>query len=315
MQTSKLLQIAAAILAVMSLVVVGLATLTAGPADADAVIWDLVPGERSNTARFVDLLDRMGHEEPRPFSVNGNRVWISTARTAKAPRDVLFQYQHALKTEGLNTGVFDSVTEGESRQGRYSALTGGLSPTHVSDDYVAMGGVVPANDAESPAELAELAQRGTFERFKAFRSVEAFREPGSSWTTVVAVFSDESFDYRNMVPGNETRGEYDPDVPACPGCVRLQRFADLSAADHVSTLFSSSMPPAEVARFYERAFTARGWAPAENNASLERIDAVVAPESKLAEGRLDYSRDGRHAAVTLVPRPEGGTFVDVRLRQ
>lgn len=301
--------------ATLSLVVAASFAMLAQPADADAVIFDLSWGERPNTARFVDVLQRMGHEEPRPFDLNGNRVFVTTARIAKSPKMVLRDYQHALRVEGLNRASFASPEAARSEEGQLTALTGGLVPTAVSDNYVAMGGVVPANDADDAHALAALAGDREIDRFKAFRSIEAFRQPGQRWTTVVATFSDEKFDYSRMVPGKE-RGDvsFDPTIPSCPGCVRLQRFADLSQTENVATIWSSPAPADEVLDFYRRALSQRGWALQE---SLDPTGAPAGLASDLApaQRRLLFVKDGLHASVSAIPNGRNGTHVDVRIRR
>lgn len=294
------------------LAVIAMFTLVSTPSNAEAVIWDL-SAKRSNTAQLFDLLDRLGHEKPRPFAINGNKVWVATARSSKTPRQVLSEYQHALAVDGLNPARFESMAAAESPRGRFAALTGGLVPTAIEDDYIAMGGVLPSNGATTAEELGRLASSPDTERFKAFRSIEAFREPGSSWTTVIAVVSDEQFDYAKMIPGAGVSGGYDADVPACPGCVRVQKFEDLSGADHSATMFSTLTSRREIRDFYRSAMTARGWVSDSATDSYERIDAVAGAD--IAAGRLAFTREGRHIAITLLPHPQGGTLVDVRLRR
>lgn len=102
--------------------------------------------ERSNTQKFVDSLDRIGHSEPREYDMNGNQIFFSTWATEKSPKEVYALYQRKFVEEGLNSEVHPTVPPGEKMLkeniDRLMKATskGEIIPYAVSDHKVVMGG-------------------------------------------------------------------------------------------------------------------------------------------------------------------------------
>ncbi len=143
--------------------------------------------------------------------------------------------------------------------------------------------------------------------------MEAFREPDARWTTVVATWSDESFDYRKMVAGSRVGGQrVDPMVPACPGCTRLQRFEDLDpSSGHVDYAYIGPVSLQKTLTFYDRVLPERGWELAPSAAVLaraQRLDLPI-PDAHVRQYRHD------HQTLTIVGyiNSQGDTVVHLTL--
>jgi hypothetical protein len=277
------------------------------PAGAD--IADLFGVPDTPTQKFQRALDHMGHEPPRAFDLNGNTVYFSVNFVDYSPIEALKRYQDEFVYGGINQKSYTSLKAASTREALEDMLTGGVVPTTVSKDYVAMGGGLAENRAQTADELARLgrdfAAGGLAKKFRAYRHIEAFREPGSRWTTVVATWSDESFDYRKMVAGSRVAGQRgDGDIPACPGCTRLQRFEDLDpSADHVDYTFIGPVGVQQTLAFYDRVLPARGWEHAPSSAVLERARRLNLP---LPNASTRQYRRGEQTLTLVVYVAENG---------
>ncbi len=283
-----------------------------GVATSEADITDFFSGEESSTKRFQRALDHLGHEAPRAFDLNGNTVYFSVNHVDKRPVEVLADYQDEFVYQDLNEHSYNSSEYLGSQQTRTDMLTGGVVPIEIGAHYVAMGGGVTENRADDDEGLAQLAAdfgAGRVDKkFRGYRHIEAFREPESRWTTVVATWSDETFDYRKMIAGSRTAGQgADPRVPACPGCTRLQRFEDLDAErGHVDHVFKGSSDPDSTLNFYDRVLVERGWSHSESTVVLERARKLQLP---LPDAGLRHFERGSQTLTLVVYAGEDGGSV------
>lgn len=264
-----LLSLLACAFAAAGLLAVGLSTTVWSPGQgvspSQADILDLLGSDPSSGRRFERALKQLGHEPPRAFDINGNTIYFSVNHIDKSPQEVLRRYQQEFVHQQLNTRAYLNPGEANTQQGRLDMLTGGIVPLEITPGYISMGGGVTDNFAQNASQLDDLSRdlaRGTRERkFRAYRHIEAFQEPRSRFTTVVASWSDDKFDYRRMLVSSKVAGQAgDPSIPACPGCVRLQRFEDLDPQlDYVEHIFTGPVEFNKTVAFYERALHARGW--------------------------------------------------------
>lgn len=265
----RLLSLTALLFAGAGLVVVGLSATVWAPGDGVSVsqanILDLFSADDNPQAGFQRALKHLGHEPPRAFDINGNTIYFSVNHIDKKPIEVLKRYQDEFHHQKLNSKSYITLADADTQQARQDMLTGGIIPSRISEHYVAMGGGLTGNSARTREELAGLEaqyQRGDIaNKFSAYRHVEAFQNPGARYTTVVASWSDEKFDYRKMLAGSQVPGQnVDPRIPVCPGCTRLQRFTDLDPeANHSDHIFIGTSSVDKILSFYERSLSARGW--------------------------------------------------------
>lgn len=227
------------------------------------VAW-LSPFERSHTERFNAALDHLGHDEPQRYDLNGNVVYFSTNTSRKSPRQLMAEYQEEFQNQGLNDRIYVDLDQREYPQRIETALTGGLVPFAISDEQIALRGMITANKATSSEELAEVHQEADSlgELFRGHRYIEISRPSDSRHTSIVASWSDEAFDYERMIPGSRATGQgFDSTVPSCPGCTRLNRFADDNpATSNRSTLsFIGPRGLQETRDYYIRTLAHHGW--------------------------------------------------------
>lgn len=302
-----LLSLMACVFAAAGLLAVALSATIWSPAQgvssSQADILDLLGTPPSSERRFERALKQLGHEPPRAFDINGNTVYFSVHHIDKSPQEVLRRYQQAFVHQQLNTRAYLNRSEADTQQGRLDMLTGGIVPMEITPDYISMGGGVTDNFAQNADQLARLTRdlaQGTRDRqFRAYRHIEAFREPRSRFTTVVASWSDDQFDYRRMLVSSSVSGQAgDPSIPACPGCVRLQRFEDLDPKrDYVEHIFTGPVEFNKTVAFYARALRARGWQPVPTADLLHdarRMEMAV-PDVEFRQ----YYRDGHQLNLMI----------------
>jgi hypothetical protein len=286
------------------------------PSSAD--ITDLFASEgETTTTKFQRALDHLGHEPARAFDLNGNTVYFSVNFVDNSPTEVLKRYQDEFVYQGINQASYTSIDSVRTQQARRDMLTGGLVPTEISAGFITMGGGVTENRARDDDDLVQLGVDLAKDRlpktFRAYRSVEIFREPGARWTTVAASWSDEAFDYRKMRAGSDQEDQMvDARIPACPGCTRLQRFEDLDpSAGHVDHIFIGQTSPLEMLRFYDRALGARGWSPAPSSAVLARAKRlnIGLPDAHVRH----YIRGSQTLTLTSYVGPDQDTLVHLNL--
>jgi len=320
-RSRRLLSLVACLFAGAGLVVVGLSaavwTPGQGVVSSQADILDLFSAEDNPQADFQRALKHLGHEAPRAYDINGNTVYFSISNVDKKPIEVLKRYQDEFLHQKLNTRTYINLSQADSQQARQDMLTGGIIPSTISEQYVAMGGGITENSAQTPAELLKLQsayQSGEVEKkFRGYRFIEAFQSPGARYTTVVASWSDDKFDYRKMLPGSPVPGQNaDPLIPACPGCTRLHRFTDLDPArDHSDHIFISPASLQQTLSFYERALSARGW---ELEPTAKLLKEARQDDLSLSNAQiLLYRRAGRALSLTIYPNDDNKIIAHLAL--
>src|SRR5690554_3206187 len=114
-------------------------------------------------------------------------------------------------------------------------MTGGVDPLISNENMIAMGGVLPTNDATDEEGMKELASSTNLEDRKIFKGhhyIEMFWDKETHKSTVLASWSDENFDYRKM------RDAYmAADAPPTPGVPTSGNSVD---TDRKSTRLNSS---------------------------------------------------------------------------
>lgn len=131
-------------------------TPTIGVQETNADIFTTTFAEPTNTQKFTEALDRLGHEKPRTYDYNGNTVFFSTNFVRKAPPEVLREYQLEFVNQGVNPEVFslDNLTSERRARMEDASLEGGIIPWEVSNGHFTMGGTILDNKVD-PDNLGE----------------------------------------------------------------------------------------------------------------------------------------------------------------
>lgn len=317
----SLLKIAAAVLVILG---IGTAVVVWGPegevADSQADIIDLGFGPPAIHKRFGKALERLGHDEPQAYDLNGNTVYFSVNYLDDSPREVMQRYQEEFRLQGVNDRAYYEVDADDSEERLFTALSGGVVPQFVSPNYITMGGMTMNGRADEPQEVIEQYQPDLDESqmFRGHRWVEMFWEPTRARTTVLASWSDDKFDYAKMVAGQKRTGlSVDPLVPACPGCKRVNRFRDLDPERmHESNIFVSPADARQTQQFYHRAMKARGWTRRQANSPLGGVQDMVSfkgNETTVLSYRRQEADDDRILTIVIYPMGEGQTAVHTTL--
>lgn len=236
-----------------------------GVSTSQADILDLFTGSDRPNASFERALKSLGHEPPRAFDINGNTVYFSISQVDQSLDEVLRRYQDEFVYQKLNARTYLTQDDAGTQQALQDMLTGGIVPLEIGPEHLAMGGGLTENKARNPEQLTKLQgaySRGEIDKkFRAYRHIEAFRDSSERYTTVVASWSDNKFDYRKMLPGSDVPGQnVDPQIPACPSCLRVQRFEDLDPnADYTEHIFIGERAPGQVLDFYHKVLSEQGW--------------------------------------------------------
>lgn len=249
-----------------------------------ADIFDISPGAAPDQQQFEDALRSLGHDDPQTYELNGNIVHFSVDYTREDPRRVARRYQEEFVRQNINDRVYDSLAPDAAAELREARLTGQIAPVRLSSDRVVMGGMITENRATDPDELIE--QLGSVddanELFRSHRWVEIVDDPQSAYTKVLATWSDDDFSFENMLPGatdakaSANNPGADPEVPACPGCTRVNQFNDLNEGrGYRSNIFVSPAQLQDVLGFYRRAMQRRGWQESDFQGVHDELREVV----------------------------------------
>ena len=289
----------------------------AGVSESHADLMWFGSFERSNTDRFESSLQRLGHEEPQSYRLNGNQVYFSSATSLKTPQELLLDYQEEFRRQGLNDRVYGAIRPHEESERTLTGLTGGLVPLAISAERVLLGGMVTTNNARDAEGLLEnfagAAEASAL--FRGHRYIEIIRTPDRRHSSIVATWSDESFDYGAMKPGAEgARADFDPEVPACPGCTRVTRFAEEGhGVGRVDMAFVGPQGPYETLEFYRYAMAQRGWVNSEVGSHMETLEDLF--DMELEEGvALTLVRDGQELVLFSTRDPASGHTLTVASR-
>ena len=286
------------------------------PANAD--ILDLFGGPRDSSAQFVRSLDRLGHDTPQTYDLNGNVIHFSVNYLSNEPRDVVSLYQREFRRAGINEGIYTDLSPEKADERHLEALTGGIVPTLITDDKIVMGGMITRGKPKDFIDILRVysPEMDAQDFFVGHRYIEAFRDPGSNLTTVISSWSDEGFDYGKMFPGRYHARDFSVDqrVPSCPGCVRLNRFADLNAepSPYESNIFSTTFSEEQISEFYLHAMTARGWELMEEARGLDHVLGLAFEEESHPKN-LRFSKEEK--VLTILVQAESGdaTYVQTMM--
>ncbi len=302
--------------------------------EADADIMSLAMGGETNTDKFVDALDNLGMDEPRPYDWNGNKVFFSTQLTNESPEQVLVRFQREFVRAGINSKPFDdSVRPADSsidpnrwqampkdqaedaseqleeRWDRDSAFFGGgIVPITVDKDYVAMAGTVSKSQAKDGfdflKELHKKKGKPLTEHVGAMRFIEATNV--GKGTRVNAIWSDEDIEFSKFTATEKASNvSMSARIPSCMGCTRLMRFAGEAEEEqgYVMNIYEGTLSVGETVEFYERAMANRGWRLAKSTTMLRRLEQQGVKPRTNGEV-LSFEKDGEFA--TILVHPEAG---------
>jgi hypothetical protein len=306
--TAKLMVTALSVLAIAW--AVGVLDFEGQVPESHADIAWLSAAPRSNTQQFQRSLQRLGHDAPQVFDLNGNTVYFSVAYSRHSPEQVLRQYQDEFYRQGVNPRPFYDV-DGDEDQMMSAGLSGGIIPLEISRERVLMGGMITSGEARDKAGLERHfhGSKDPFKVFRGHRQIEISRRAEDSRTTIVSTWSDERFDYGRMVPGSTSGPGYDDRVPACMGCTRLTRFEDLARdKHHVTYVFQGTASPGELRHFYDRAMGSRGWEPTDSHRAMSTVQSQVDDPSTIGQ-LFQYSRQGEFLTIMALPDGSGQTTV------
>lgn len=291
-----------------------LTTITIYPGDSRAVITSLAPALATSDENFQRSLEQLGHEPPRAYDLNGNTIYVAVNHMDRPARQVLQRYQQAFVEFGINDAVYLEEQARGTEAGMAAALTGGLVPFDVSDDYISMGGVVTTGRASNRASLARVARRArngdVYSYFESHRFIEIFGSKDGQRSTVVATWSGKGFDYRKMEPGSRVGGQ-NPDavVPACPGCRRVVSFADLQpGASGKQIAYESNASAGSTMEYFTDALFRRGFTPVGAGSVTAKLPIQ---RIKNAGIRRFVNNDGEQIIVQVLPGRHGGSLATI----
>ncbi len=274
-----------------SILVVGWAVLVfdGGEVDeASADILSLSPVPLSNTARFENSLDALGHGEPRVYDFNGNEVAFSTRYTDDNPARVVADYQRTFVEHGLNEQAYgtrpgaeggDDEAGGASHRQRAAMLSGQPVPLTLGENYASMGAALVADSPETRRQLERVVASPPTEEvdefFQGFRLVEVFRDPSTGSTSVTASWSRGEFEASRHMPSEPSpgrAGRAEGEIPVCEGCLRMVDFSgEANATSNTVKLFGTDRDKRQVTRFYDRQMAQQGWQQARESQIFNRV--------------------------------------------
>ncbi len=285
--------------------------------------------KRTSTQKFASTLQELGHEAPRSYDYNGNTVFFSARTTTQSPAELLVEYQRAFTRSGVNERPYLEASEDGGPRPQDSPeqfkkltderglaqLSGQLVPSVINDDYVMMsGGLIKGEPTTCKAAEAvlekNLADGLPFEDlFQAYRAVEIMRSADDpNVTYVTASWSDTGLDIRKHHPDEASQflaASADTNVPSCPGCQRLTRFAGSGREDsYITNVFESPQHYTSVTNFYLEAMKNRGWRETDASAltrqALEHTDLRDMPQQA-----IQLVRGEEFLTVSIEPTESG----------
>ena len=289
--------------------------------ETSADILSVNPVPLTNTARFENSLEALGHTEPRTYDLNGNEVAFSSRTTHKKPVRLVEEYQREFVRQGLNEETYIGLPSAGSNGGvgtaedegieefqtyREAMMSGQPIPLEASERHVTMGaglidrGVTTRRQLRNRLGSGDLASYA--ESFDGYRFIEAFRDPESGSTSVTAVWSRGDFDMTKNMPKRfpKKRGvNPSTDIPACIGCTRMMQFGGRANAEpNAVNIFETNIGPGRIAQFYDRAMRGRGWRPAASSRLVNEVLPYlegVDPQTKFRQ----YSKGGESVLMRI----------------
>jgi hypothetical protein len=286
------------------------------PANADIVSLSPVP--LSNTARFENSLDDLGHSEPRIYDYNGNEVAFSTKYTDKKSGRLIEEYQRAFVRHGLNEESYyrtvdrnapdaeQKVAEQQRKQ-RAAMLSGQPVPLAIGESYSVMGAALVAGKPDTRSELkGRLANPSTDKLqnfYQGFRLIEIFRDPSSGTASVTAAWSRGSFDLNKHEPRQRVSQSNSDPVPSCPGCKQVMAFSgQANAAPNTVNVFGTNLAENKALEFYDRKMDQQGWERSSGGQMLDRFMSQMKGAGASPTLRR-YKRGAQNVTVGVRPHP------------
>lgn len=275
------------------------ALVTFGPdgevQESKADVWEIGMFERSNTQKFASSLKRLGHEPPRSYDVNGNKVFFSVRATNKRPLELVEEYQRTFVEEGLNTEEYGFQKRANEKAERL--LGGQILPLKMTNEVMTMGGVVVADSPSSVEEWNSMKEsyrnRPLHDAFVGYRHIQADWDADAKTTFVTATWSDEEFDMRRISGASDDRVPEETEVPTCIGCKKLVRWeTDTRDVPYTINTFISPQDSGGVANFYTEAMQARGW----------KLEMTTMHRRKPGDPQmLEFARGEDRLQISVVP--------------
>lgn len=280
--------------------------------EADATIYDLNVLQEDQKSAFEAAMDDIGLEGTE-YDYNGTRVTYATARVDGKPTDIAKSIQERLAKRGANSRHYGFDEEPQIY--RTGMLKGDVVPTHVSNDRIIMSAIGEDLTIEGhPLKKSMLQHGGKLPEdvMKGYRYVEILaREMKSTHSTVRAVWTGDDFEPQRIVT---REGEYrlapDVEVPACMGCVPVERVMPWGGGHFRTVRFESDRGPEDVVAFYRETLVRRGWTMNESSKELDRIRAEH-PEWDMPGDDRTFTRG--HVALRLVVSSGQPTSVTIML--
>jgi hypothetical protein len=289
--------------------------------ESKADIADVFLTPVTNTQRFATALDRLGHEPPRVYNYNGNNIYFSVRVSSKRPDELAREYQEEFVRQGVNEQVYSASKHAFSGEkvvgedpdqivGAEALLSGQIIPQHVSRDGFIMHGALIKGAPKTREQFAKNMLARTKEdtkdfphTFQSFRGIEAEWEEQEKRTVVTATWGDEDFELLKTFAakdGGITEDvATDPEIPVCPGCERLTRFAGASTdEDQIAHVFSTTTHPNTVLSFYERALGARGWTETEASSLTRKMEGIADLQGDPKHNR-QFTKDGKFLTLNV----------------
>jgi hypothetical protein len=273
--------------------------------------------------------------KPRPYDLNGNRMYFASGRTEMKPAEVESTMQDIFVEEGVNEknhtgrqpmeqaallGDLQSP-EGRANLAQENTETGELfmdgevMPVQRRRGYVAMAGYDWKMSEEDMIDRISAGKMSAREfhpdnMITGYKFVDATWEPASRMTSVTSVWTGDDFKAERMHDEGFKKQTPDPNVPACIGCERDFRFQSLAKDEPVrANKWRTNASVEETYRFYSKAMHQRGWSANRSDDVLQEL-ATRLPSVGAISGRLLHlEKDGKVMTIAMVPDGRGGTEV------
>ncbi len=296
--------------------------------DAEADLFDVIPRSALGKPTFDDVIASSGLEA-RPYDHNGNMVKSAVGVSELSPTALAQHYQEQFVKAGINSKVYDqslfthevlsvedaiAIDDDEAlERQRIAMLNGEVVPLRLTDEHVALGGIVPHESTGDIEEILNNWRKNPHgivdldENMAGFRYLEARRAVGERQTTVSATWSvDQNFDARRSHNPRQAAARPDPNVPACIGCSRVNRLAALDSSEpYVLNHFETTESIDNTEYFYRQAMTERGWSLSEASDILRRLEPHVPYLMGLEGDFLSFERGDRFLTIYQVPTAPG----------
>jgi hypothetical protein len=236
-------------------------------------------------------------QEARTLQINGVNLHFRVQSVSAPIEDVIRHYQGVCAT-------------GAGVRGTYGPLIASLatrSRSNESEGYVACVDTGAGDFATLVRRLAKFSKTWDLADAGLPRYVYASRrsQHPKSRTLLLTMWADGSLKLRELLPLGEqdAKGADPASLPRLPGSRRILLARETGAPSRVYLYATPRIPIADIAAFYRRELSARGWALAERRpGEVTEIDGTRI---------LNAERAGRSIALLVHPRELGQTLIAV----